>query len=488
MSLPPARWVRAARRRLGWPAVPPGADGRSLHRVRAGATRVALISTAIVAGVYLVISVMVALIVTQQLTAGVDGQLNRTLSSASTALENPQAALRPGTRVPGPDRESSEAQLMWLVATDGTTYPYYPADRTPTAPATLSLPLADGGVTQAQTLSLNGASYRLAGMPVAGQPLINYTAYDAATGQLITDAQFNLARIVVGQPMSSVTSAQSTVILAEGIILPVLLILVFFGALTVGRRVAAPIELARLRQMEFTADASHELRTPLSVIEAQTALALAEKRNPAWYRAAFERVQGESGRMRRLVEDLLWLARFDATANRVQAEHVDVAILAGQAVDRFTAVAEAKHVRLSVWTAPEPLVVHAPPEWLDRLLGVLLDNACKYAPEGGAIDVEVRGEGNRVRLSVDDSGPGISPAERRLIFDRFYRATEKPGGAGLGLAIADSVVRATGGRWQIVDSAAGGASMAVTWPRSLTGSAEPEVPQVAPEPPPPALA
>ncbi len=486
MNFPPARTLRAAMGRLGWFTTPPGPEGQSLHRVRAGATRVALISTAIVAGVYLVISVVVVLIVTQQLTAGVDSQLSRTLSSASTDLQSPQAGPRPGSRVAAPDRDSSEAQVMWLVSTSGTTYPYYPPDRNLTA--TLSLPASDGGVTQAQTISLNGASYRLAGTSVAGQPLLNYTAYDAATGQLITDAQFNLARIVVGQPMSSVNSAQSTVVLAEGIILPVLLILVFFGALTVGRRVAAPIELARLRQMEFTADASHELRTPLSVIEAQTALALAERRDPAWYRDAFERVRGESGRMRRLVEDLLWLARFDATANRAQAEHVDLAILAHQAVDRFTAVADAKHARLSVWTVPEPLIVHAPPEWLDRLLGVLLDNACKYAPEGGAIDVEVEGDGNRIRLSVDDSGPGISPAERRLIFGRFYRATEKPGGAGLGLAIADSVVHATGGRWQIGDSPAGGASMAVSWPRSLTGSVEPEMAQATPEPPPPAPA
>jgi len=114
--------------------------------------------------------------------------------------------------------------------------------------------------------------------------------------------------------------------------------------------------------------------------------------------------------------------------------------------------------------------VHAPPEWLDRLLGVLLDNACKYVPEGGTVDVAVWGDGNRVRLAVDDSGPGIPAVERSRIFDRFRRATDQPGGAGLGLAIANSVVGATGGRWTIGDSPLGGASLGVTWPRSLSGA------------------
>jgi signal transduction histidine kinase len=134
-------------------------------------------------------------------------------------------------------------------------------------------------------------------------------------------------------------------------------------------------------------------------------------------------------------------------------------------VTRFRHVADQRGIRLTgrVTTAQAPLVA-APPEWIDRLTGVLVDNACRYSPHGGSVEVSVvTGEG-RVRLAVDDSGPGIPAAERAHIFDRFHRANTMPGGAGLGLAIGNAIVTATGGRWEVADSPTGGARMAVHWP------------------------
>ena len=103
----------------------------------------------------------------------------------------------------------------------------------------------------------------------------------------------------------------------------------------------------------------------------------------------------------------------------------------------------------------------------------------------GARVVRVAVEGNRIKLVVDDSGPGIPADQRGQIFDRFRRATDQPGGAGLGLAIADAVVRATNGRWEVGASAAGGASMAVSWPRLL---ARPSATRAASSETPPPLA
>jgi two-component system OmpR family sensor kinase len=129
-------------------------------------------------------------------------------------------------------------------------------------------------------------------------------------------------------------------------------------------------------------------------------------------------------------------------------------------------VAEAHHQRLALHVSGDSHVIAASPEWLDHLMGVLLDNACKYTPEQGSVDVRVTAEGHQIKLVVDDSGPGIPLDQRDWIFDRFRRASAQPGGAGLGLAIADAVARATNGRWEVGTSLAGGASMAVTWPRA----------------------
>jgi signal transduction histidine kinase len=153
---------------------------------------------------------------------------------------------------------------------------------------------------------------------------------------------------------------------------------------------------------------------------------------------------------------------------------VDLGVLAAQTADRFAAVAQMRGVHLAVRVPEDGASVAAPPELLDRLVGVLLDNACKYVPAGGDVRVIVARDGSRVAITVDDSGPGVPEADRDRIFDRFHRANGPEGGpsgssgAGLGLAIADAIVRATGGRWQVGQAPAGGARFTVSWSRTLT--------------------
>jgi signal transduction histidine kinase len=108
--------------------------------------------------------------------------------------------------------------------------------------------------------------------------------------------------------------------------------------------------------------------------------------------------------------------------------------------------------------------IHAPAEWIDKLAGVLVDNACRYTPPGGTVRIIVGHTGSRAFLAVEDTGPGISKDQRAVLFDRFRRGTDSEGGHGLGLAIADSVVRSTEGRWRITDVAGGGARLEVSWP------------------------
>jgi two-component system OmpR family sensor kinase len=170
---------------------------------------------------------------------------------------------------------------------------------------------------------------------------------------------------------------------------------------------------------------------------------------------------------------MLWLARFDASAAPQAGEPVDLGTLARQAADRFAAVAETRRLELGVRVPEQPVSITASAELVDRLIGVLLDNACKYAPEDGRVDVTVSADAaGRSTVTVDDSGPGIRDEDRERIFDRFHRSvvtSSEAGGAGLGLAIGDAIVKATGGRWAVGASPLGGARFAVSWPRASMG-------------------
>ena len=269
--------------------------------------------------------------------------------------------------------------------------------------------------------------------------------------------------LVAGQSLAGVAHTERLLLYAEVLAGPFLLLAMFFGCLVVGQRALAPIEQSRRRQFEFTADASHELRTPLSVIRAETDVALSTPRDAAGYRDALVRIQGETVRLRQLVDDMLWLARSDSRPPPPRDEPVDLATLAQACADRFRAVGPSVTAE-----AAGPAPISAPPEWVDQLAGVLMDNACRHAGPDGMVRIGVRADGGRISLTVEDSGPGIAEAERPRLFDRFHRATEQGSGAGLGLAIGDSIVRSTGGRWHIGDSPLGGALMMVTWKRNST--------------------
>jgi two-component system sensor histidine kinase CiaH len=400
--------------------------------LRRASIRVALAATALVAIAYLVVAVAVVAFVTRDLTAQIDHRLAESVGRIASGGPGPGGGAFPPP--PEPGRPFGGPQLLvWTVNPDGTVVS---DSDLPVLPDTLR------DVTGPQTVTVSGSELRVMGASVGA------------------------ARVVVGQTMDSVSQARSTVIVAELVIAPVLLAIVFLGAVAIGRRVAAPIERARRRQLDFTADASHELRTPLSVIEANTSLALASDRDVAWYRTAFARVDGEAKRMRRLVDDLLWLARFDSANEPGHPEPIDLGVLATGTADRFAAIAEARGLRLDVEVPADGAVIAAQADWIDRLVGVLLDNACKYSPPGGAVAVTVTADGARVQLTVDDAGPGIPESERGQVFDRFHRATDSGAGAGLGLAIGDAIVRATGGRWRLDTSPAGGARMAVSWSRA----------------------
>jgi signal transduction histidine kinase len=395
------------------------------------AARVAAIATLIAAVLYAVAALGIVVLVNNSLTQQLDQNVAAELSSLQA---RPLLALDRAQGRPSPDQSQREINqtTIWIVSPDGQVL------AAPTAPPLPSRYLHVQSPTPAR---IQNHSLRLAGGPLGnGWLIVGASAdyIDYATRALLVEA------LVVGVP---------------------LLVLVFLAALAIGRWSAAPVDRARRRLLEFTADASHELRTPLQVIEAEVSLALLQERGASSYRETIENIGGESKRLHRLVDDLLWLARFDTLPGRPKSEVLDIGELATDAVERFRALAEQRRLRFTLQNdAGRQGLVLAPPEWIDRLLGVLIDNACRYTPEGGTVGVAVEGKDGQVTLRVEDSGPGIPPSERERIFERFHRLTDDGRGSGLGLSIAGAVVQATRGRWRVGESPEGGASLAVIWP------------------------
>jgi two-component system OmpR family sensor kinase len=214
-------------------------------------------------------------------------------------------------------------------------------------------------------------------------------------------------------------------------------------------------------QQHFVADAAHELRNPLAALKLQ-AQALrpsghASSMDPASSELAVVRLNQGIDRAIRLVEQLLSLARQEAQDNRdigaAQArQKVDLQALARQAVTDALPQARAKHIDLGLISTDEAWV-HASPQAVLTLLGNLLDNAIKYTPQDGQIDVDWRMQDGVMRLAIDDSGPGIDVADRPRVFDRFYRAADPAvAGSGLGLAIVKAIADRQGASVRLASS------------------------------------
>jgi signal transduction histidine kinase len=409
------------------------------------AAKVAAVATAAIAAIYVIGAIVFNLVLAQHMTDQTDARLAARLSAA----QYDPAALSQRVTRPGPSQgvdlgdidADSAPVFLWSADARGNVTAHSPgAPALPAAPLAATLPTAEG---------------RRAGLAfTTGLPSVG-------------PFRLKLARagggwLIAGQSVAGDAHTRRLLLYGEIIAGPFLLLAMFGGLLVVGLRALAPVEQSRRRQLEFTADASHELRTPLSVIRAEADVALGAPREATEYRDALTRIQGESQRLKQLVDDMLWLARFDSTPPPPGDEPVDLATLAQACADRFRAVGPA----VTAETPDGAVLISAPPEWIDRLAGVLVDNACRYAGPDGQVRIQVRAQGSRVSLIVEDSGPGIDEADRPHLFDRFHRATEHSSGAGLGLAIGDSIVRSTGGRWHVDDSPLGGALMSVSWRHS----------------------
>jgi heavy metal sensor kinase len=209
------------------------------------------------------------------------------------------------------------------------------------------------------------------------------------------------------------------------------------------------LERAVQRIRQFTADASHELRSPLAIIRATAELALHRERTPEQYRKSLAEIQAEAGRMTELAESLLALARSDAASSAMPLDRVDLNELVLQLGQQTLAVAAAKEIDLRIRTSGKAAIAPANVAAMRRLLFALVDNALKHTPRGGIVTLSCSERDGGIVLGVEDTGEGIPADALPHIFERFYRldtARTSGSGAGLGLAIAQSIAEAHGSR------------------------------------------
>ena len=216
-------------------------------------------------------------------------------------------------------------------------------------------------------------------------------------------------------------------------------------------------------QRQFVADAAHELRTPLTALRLQSQLA-ERAQNEDERRAANAALGGGLLRATRVVEQLLTLARQEPEAGARAPAKIEMSELARGVLADLAPIAEAKSVDLGM-TRSEAALVDGDGEALRILLANLMDNAVRYTPPGGHVDVAVYRADPKVVIEVIDNGPGIPVEDRERVFDRFYRrAGSDTPGSGLGLAIVKRIVERHDGLVELADTAGGGLTVRVALP------------------------
>ena len=244
---------------------------------------------------------------------------------------------------------------------------------------------------------------------------------------------------------------------------------------TTFNNILGKMEVAFATQRQFVADASHELRTPLTAIRGNADLLQLQLQRDGELDEEIEQtlldLKRESGRMSRLTEDLLTLARSEAPGGLpLQCRPVDLSEIAKDVVR--TVLASGPEPALSI-EGDDEVIVTGDRDRLEQVMLILCDNARRYTPADGSIVLRLEQDQTAARFSVRDSGVGISHEDQRQIFARFFRSDvsreRASGGAGLGLAIARAIVTAHGGNIGVNSALGAGTTFTVTLPHGGCG-------------------
>jgi len=228
----------------------------------------------------------------------------------------------------------------------------------------------------------------------------------------------------------------------------------------------ARVKVSQQAQRDFVANISHELRTPLTSIQGfSQAILDGTASDPESVRRSANVIHDEAGRMSRLVNELLDLARLDAVPSSLNRTSLDLAKLLDSLVEKLTLHAREKNLTMKVRIDPLPAMI-ADTDRLSQVFANLLENAIKYTPENGTVMLTARAGSGEAIVSVADSGNGIPPEDLPRIFERFYRVDKARSGRGygLGLAITKDIVQAHGGSIRVESAIGSGTRFTVRLP------------------------
>jgi two-component system, OmpR family, heavy metal sensor histidine kinase CusS len=218
------------------------------------------------------------------------------------------------------------------------------------------------------------------------------------------------------------------------------------------------------RLSQFSADLAHELRTPIANMLGEAQVALSRDRGSAEYRETIESTIGECERLSGIVDNLLFVARADAAREPVARKRFDARAAVEKIAAFYETIAQDRRVGISCKGQGQ---ISADPALFERAVGNLVDNALRFTPENGSIEIALAEHATDFEVAVSDNGSGIAPEHLPRLFDRFYRAESSRGsdGAGLGLALVKSIVDLHGGTARIQSEMGRGTIVSLAFPK-----------------------
>jgi heavy metal sensor kinase len=224
---------------------------------------------------------------------------------------------------------------------------------------------------------------------------------------------------------------------------------------------------------QFTADASHELRTPVAVMRTRAELSLRKARSADEYRDVISEVLAELEKTSGLIEQLMFLARADSGSETLNFTNTNVTEVLREACHQGSALAEAKQIGFHEQIAPDSMWIRGDASSLRRLFLILIDNAVKYTPANGQVEVSLQRNNGYAIAQVKDTGIGIAESDLPNVFERFYRAdkarTRELGGVGLGLSIGRWITEVHSGTIEVQSAPGRGSVFQIRLPIAHSG-------------------